>query len=120
MWSEASTQTQPNSVVVHDLPDADAAQPPAKPCQEQYLIVRSGTPGPYKLRPRQRQVLFHRLDGLAANWDQAFLVSLSDASHVTQAHIHVGNTQIQHFRDPQSDRKSTRLNSSHLGISYAV
>src|SRR5258705_9488628 len=25
-----------------------------------------------------------------------------------------------HFREVQADRKSTRLNSSHLGISYAV
>src|SRR5262245_62462623 len=29
-------------------------------------------------------------------------------------------TEERTTRDPQRDRKSTRLNSSHLGISYAV
>src|SRR3712207_8831774 len=32
----------------------------------------------------------------------------------------VGDEQRRHARAPQEDRKSTRLNSSHANISYAV
>src|SRR5437899_5888046 len=35
-------------------------------------------------------------------------------------HRHVEQPASSRFASPESDRKSTRLNSSHLGISYAV
>src|ERR1035438_3776665 len=44
-------------------------------------------------------------------WDASW--SVPTASGITQARKRLG-------RDVMADRKSTRLNSSHLGISYAV
>ena len=76
MRSQTSTQTQLDAVIVQDLPDADAAKPPAIPRQKQHLVVRGWASGPDKLRARVGQVLLNGSDGLAPDGNQAFLVSL--------------------------------------------
>src|SRR5258705_7330534 len=37
-----------------------------------------------------------------------------------RGHLCVRDLAVEHFLESAKDRKSTRLNSSHLGISYAV
>src|SRR5690349_23776198 len=40
--------------------------------------------------------------------------------HVDRAPEHAAGDQLRAAGDPRADRKSTRLNSSHVEISYAV
>src|SRR6476659_9113421 len=74
--------------------------------------IRPGRPGPgarrvARPRPRRR---------LPCGNEQAGV--LRDVRHRCAAHA-AGGRDARH-RDGGRDRKSTRLNSSHLGISYAV
>src|SRR5690242_20861537 len=43
-----------------------------------------------------------------------------DADHQFVRHIMFGNAVDGNYLNPYADRKSTRLNSSHMSISYAV
>src|SRR5205814_9429712 len=56
------------------------------------------------------------IEGLVARGDQADDQVLADSHAITDPADHAGKDR-GHDR---KDRKSTRLNSSHLGISYAV
>src|SRR5947199_3522124 len=59
---------------------------------------------------------------------EIYTLSLHDALPILTARVHdpnqVASVSLKYRLDPNtaitSDRKSTRLNSSHLGISYAV
>ena len=48
------------------------------------------------------------------------LVSKEVSFPLTQKDKDLINTMIEYLRNSQIDRKSTRLNSSHVAISYAV
>src|SRR5256885_9014109 len=54
---------------------------------------------------------------------EIYTLSLHDALPISQPHVLLGACHqrgVDHGGREQSDRKSTRLNSSHLVISYAV
>src|SRR5438445_9271654 len=42
------------------------------------------------------------------------------ADLTSEGHSHHGQVMVRHYRKVIEDRKSTRLNSSHANISYAV
>jgi hypothetical protein len=62
---ETSAQTQAHSIIVQDLPNANAAESPADPRQKEDLIVRRRTRRPGEFRTPLREVLLDGLDGLA-------------------------------------------------------
>src|SRR5260370_36654425 len=55
MRSEASAQTQLDSVIVQDLPDRDSAEPAAGPRQAKNLTMLRRWSNPLKLGPRSGQ-----------------------------------------------------------------
>src|SRR5258708_11106649 len=73
-------QAQAHPIIVQDLPNPDAAEPPANPRQKEHVIVRRRTRRSGEFRPRLRQVLLDRLDGLASDRYQALFVTLTDAT----------------------------------------
>src|SRR5205814_9862513 len=85
-----------------------------------FLIIRRpprSTLFPYTTLFRSRVEVFE-VPGSAAHEDAG--VALRDAA-VAQLHVGVAALAAQNRAGGRNeDRKSTRLNSSHLGISYAV
>src|SRR5690606_40114933 len=90
-----------------------------------------GCPTAFRYTTRNQQPLFDRDGWLSALKDLAatpYPDALADAiiqhNHPLLRTIHTSyRAQIGHAirrQDPVSDRKSTRLNSSHVKISYAV
>src|SRR5947199_7952824 len=76
-------------------------------------VVRTDRHGPLRDDRTAVILLVHVVDGRSGERDAARQHGLVDA-----AAIHPGATERGEQR--RIDRKSTRLNSSHLGISYAV
>src|ERR1039458_1181537 len=64
------------------------------------------------------KLLARAIDELGVQ-DRTVLISPVGCSVFGYYYFDTGNVQVAHGRAP-ADRKSTRLNSSHLGISYAV
>src|ERR1039458_10101931 len=62
--------------------------------------------------PRMSCIVFQRII-LLGGWNKL----IHGAGHADHEHRHIGYGKVL---ANQTDRKSTRLNSSHLGISYAV
>src|SRR5215813_5571785 len=60
------------------------------------------------------------LDGSFPNWNQPLFTSLPETTQRPNLQLHVRKPEADQFGDSQTDRKSTRLNSSHVRISYAV
>src|SRR5262245_64169555 len=58
------------------------------------------------------------LDGKAHSMRNSSIVTSRDIPNVVIVEKNLGRAKVE--RQRSSDRKSTRLNSSHLGISYAV
>src|SRR5262245_37154230 len=88
---------------------ASAAPEMTRPC----LVRRLAS----KARPRAR-----RLATVPAGQSSVWAASLIDrpsSSHSTTGARYLSGNRLS-SRSSKSDRKSTRLNSSHLGISYAV
>ena len=70
--------------------------------RNRHLIVRRRTRRPGKFWAPLRQILLDGLDGLASDGHQALLISLADAADAADAHIDIGNAEIQQFRNAQS------------------
>jgi hypothetical protein len=85
MRSEASAQTQLDSVIMQDLPDGDTAEPAADSRQEKDLTVLRWRSNPEEFGPRSGKVGLNGCDSFATDGNQAFLVTLSDASNVARA-----------------------------------
>jgi hypothetical protein len=64
---KTAAQAQAHSIIVQDLPNPNAAEPPADPRQKEHVIMRRRTRRPGKLRAPVRQILFDGLDGLASD-----------------------------------------------------
>src|SRR3712207_8704011 len=63
----------------------------------------------------------HRTRGLIYNNEELFIKSNSQLMHlITRIQDEVHRFAITYHRSLREDRKSTRLNSSHANISYAV
>src|SRR5579863_6764301 len=101
MWSQSSTQTQLDTVVMQNLPDADAAEALAVSPQKDHLLVRSHGSGLNEYRARFRQILLYRRNRLTADGNQAFLVPFSDTANATHTQIQIRQAKIQQFGDPQ-------------------
>src|SRR5579863_5827440 len=98
---QAAAQAEAHSVIVQNFPDADAAHSFAGRRQEQNLAVRRRAGRPREFWPPGGQILFDGFDRFAADGHEPFLVSLADAAHAADAHVDVGDTQIQQFRNAQ-------------------
>src|SRR3989454_464154 len=62
-------------------------------------------------------ILLHEGQALVADFGIALAMSAEGEDRLTETGISFGTP---HYMSPEQDRKSTRLNSSHLVISYAV
>src|SRR5204863_2463359 len=97
--------TRSYTLSLHDAlpisPSRSSAARPARPCRER-VRIRGGRPMPSP--PRERS------HGLARSFRRTSAVRRAP----------VGGEQGQGEQEAQQDRKSTRLNSSHVEISYAV
>src|SRR5258708_10322802 len=71
--------------------------------------------------PQPTPVLTQFFEQLGAEQDIAVFAALSsaDMNHHALA-VDIADLQVCYLSTPQTDRKSTRLNSSHQIISYAV
>src|SRR5439155_25569012 len=82
-----------------------------------FLIIRRpprSTLFPYTTLFRSRGPAAHQSD------DSTIPDSLFDSSAVRRSEKQSGRVGLDSFAQPCLDRKSTRLNSSHVAISYAV
>src|ERR1700687_4417329 len=89
MRSQASAQTEPDAVIMQDLPDGNATEPASGSRQEQHMNVRRRNSKAEKSRPSAAQVCLHCRNGLASDGNQAFLVAFSDAPNAAHTHVHV-------------------------------
>src|SRR5437899_7285807 len=81
----------------------------------------SGAPRPARERGRSAKAQSHTADAHALEESDRAILSMNQTNKEVRSSAESGEKRARAKENiVQSDRKSTRLNSSHLGISYAV